>query len=313
MIRNQLLRNHVDILGGTARFENDHMVTVQGESRGDHTTVTAANIATGTRPARPSQVEFDDNHVIDSDAVLRMRRVPSSLVVAGAGVIGIEYASMFAALGIRVTVVERQPQMLSFCDPEVVESLKFHLRDQAVTFRCGAEVEKVEITPRGTVTSLASGKRIAADMVMYSARAVTEELDLQKAGLSADTRGRINVDGQYRTSGPHIFAVVDVIGFPALAATSMDQGRLAACHAFNKPVRELQVNAGSAVRATTAAVDAAGARVVALAALLVLGTTGRAGAIEQALPLDVLAERPNRIWERAACPRCARGEALEPI
>ncbi|HLU58423.1 MAG TPA: Si-specific NAD(P)(+) transhydrogenase [Pseudonocardia sp.] len=244
VVRNQLLRNHVEIITGTARFEDEHTVTVQGEGRGDRTTVTAANIviATGTKPARPSEVEFDDEHVLDSDGVLKLQRVPGSMVVVGAGVIGIEYASMFAALGTRVTVVEKRPSMLDFCDPEVVESLKFHLRDQAVTFRFGEEVAKVEVTSRGTVTSLASGKRIAADMVMYSAgrQGVTDELDLEKAGLEADQRGRITVDKQYRTQVPHIFAVGDVIGFPALAATSMDQGRLAAYHAFGEPVRELQ-------------------------------------------------------------------------
>jgi NAD(P) transhydrogenase len=244
VIRNQLLRNHVDILGGTARFDDEHTVSVDGEARGDHNTVTAENIviATGTKPARPPEVEFDDERVLDSDAVLKMQRVPGSLVVVGAGVIGIEYASMFAALGTRVTVVEKRPAMLEFCDPEVVESLKFHLRDQAVTFRFGEEVAKVEVTPKGTVTSLASGKRIAADMVMYSAgrQGVTDELHLEKAGLAADKRGRITVDKQYRTEVPHIFAVGDVIGFPALAATSMDQGRLAAYHAFGEPARELQ-------------------------------------------------------------------------
>jgi NAD(P) transhydrogenase len=149
---------------------------------------------------------------------------------------------MFAALGTRVTVVEKRPQMLEFCDPEVVESLKFHLRDHAVTFRFGEEVDRVQVTEKGTVTTLASGKRIAADMVMYSAgrQGVTDELDLEKAGLSADRRGRIEVDAQYRTAVPHIYAVGDVIGFPALAATSMDQGRLAAYHAFGEPARELQ-------------------------------------------------------------------------
>jgi len=244
VIRSQLLRNHVDILFGTARFEDEHTVTVQGELRGDHNTVTAEYIviATGTKPARPAEVEFDEEHVLDSDGVLNMQRVPGSLVVVGAGVIGIEYASMFAALGTRVTVVEKRPQMLDFCDPEVVESLKFHLRDQAVTFRFGEEVATVEVTPKGTVTSLVSGKRIAADMVMYSAgrQGVTDELDLEKAGLAANERGRITVDKQYRTEVPHIFAVGDVIGFPALAATSMDQGRLAAYHAFGEPARELQ-------------------------------------------------------------------------
>jgi NAD(P) transhydrogenase len=245
VIRNQLLRNHVDILGGTAQFEDPHTVTVHGAARGDHNTVTAEKIviATGTRPARPPEVEFDDEeyHVVDSDAVVRLKRVPTSMVVVGAGVIGIEYASMFAALGTKVTVVEKRSNMLGFCDPEVVESLKFHLRDQAVTFRFGEEVSRVENTAKGTVTSLVSGKKIPADMVMYSAgrQGVTDELHLDKANLTADDRGRIPVDEHYRTEVPHIYAVGDVIGFPALAATSMDQGRLAAYHAFDEPAREL--------------------------------------------------------------------------
>jgi NAD(P) transhydrogenase len=245
VIRNQLMRNHVDILGGTAQFEDPHTVTVHGAARGDHNTVTADKIviATGTRPARPPEVEFDDEeyHVVDSDAVVRLKRVPTSMVVVGAGVIGIEYASMFAALGTKVTVVEKRTNMLEFCDPEVVESLKFHLRDQAVTFRFGEEVSRVENTAKGTVTSLVSGKKIPADMVMYSAgrQGVTDELHLDKANLTADDRGRIPVDEHYRTEVPHIYAVGDVIGFPALAATSMDQGRLAAYHAFDEPAREL--------------------------------------------------------------------------
>jgi NAD(P) transhydrogenase len=245
VIRNQLMRNHVDILGGTAQFEDPHTVTVHGAARGDHNTVTADKIviATGTRPARPPEVEFDDEeyHVVDSDAVVRLKRVPTSMVVVGAGVIGIEYASMFAALGTKVTVVEKRTNMLEFCDPEVVESLKFHLRDQAVTFRFGEEVSRVENTAKGTVTTLASGKKIPADMVMYSAgrQGVTDELHLDKANLTADKRGRISVDERYRTEVGHIYAVGDVIGFPALAATSMDQGRLAAYHAFDEPAREL--------------------------------------------------------------------------
>jgi NAD(P) transhydrogenase len=148
-------------------------------------------------------VEFDDEeyHVVDSDAVVRLKRVPTSMVVVGAGVIGIEYASMFAALGTKVTVVEKRTNMLEFCDPEVVESLKFHLRDQAVTFRFGEEVSRVENTAKGTVTTLASGKKIPADMVMYSAgrQGVTDELHLDKANLTADKRGRISVDERYRT------------------------------------------------------------------------------------------------------------------
>ncbi|GAA1849376.1 Si-specific NAD(P)(+) transhydrogenase [Pseudonocardia ailaonensis] len=245
IIRNQLVRNHVDIIGGTAHFEDPHTVTVVGSERGDHVTVTAEFIviATGTRPARPPEVEFDDehHHVIDSDAVMHLQRVPTSMVVVGAGVIGIEYASMFAAVGTKVTVVEKRPAMLDFCDPEVVESLKFHLRDQGVSFRFGEEVARVENTSKGTITTLASGKKIPADMVMYSAgrQGVTDALALDKANLTADGRGRIAVDAHYRTEVEHIYAVGDVIGFPALAATSMDQGRLAANHAFGEPAREL--------------------------------------------------------------------------
>jgi NAD(P) transhydrogenase len=241
VVRAQLLRNHVDLVIGTGRFVDPHTVEVVGG--GDRRVLTAGQIvlATGTRPARPDHVEFDGARVVDSDGILELERIPDTMVVVGAGVIGIEYASMFAALGTRVTVVEKRDRMLEFCDPEVVESLKFHLRDLSVTFRFGEEVDKVEVGHRGTITSLASGKRIPAETVMYSAgrQGMTDELNLQVAGLDADARGRLVVDEQYRTAVPHIFAVGDVIGFPALAATSMDQGRLAALHAFGEPANQL--------------------------------------------------------------------------
>ena len=240
VIRSQLQRNRVDLLSGAARFLEEHTLEVVGERRGEHQVVSADKIviATGTRPARPPAVGFDDRRVVDSDGILAMETVPASMVVVGAGVIGIEYASMFAALGTRVTVVERRPQMLDFCDAEVVESLKFHLRDLAVTFRFGEEVAGVEVADRGTMTTLVSGKKIAAETVMYSAgrQGVTDELGVEKAGLEVDARGRIAVDDHYRTTVEHIYAVGDVIGFPALAATSMEQGRQAAYHAFGEPV-----------------------------------------------------------------------------
>ncbi|MFI9011624.1 Si-specific NAD(P)(+) transhydrogenase [Actinosynnema sp. NPDC053489] len=243
VVRAQLHRNHIDLLTGTARFLDPHTISVDGAHRGEHHSVTAEHvvIATGTRPARPDQVDFDEIRVLDSDEVLALEEIPASLVVVGAGVIGIEYASMFAALGTRVTVVEQRDRMLDFCDPEIVESLKFHLRDLAVTFRFGEKVVNVDVSETGTVTTLASGKRIPADAVMYSAgrQGNTEALDLDKAGLEADRRGRLTVDEHYRTAVPHIYAVGDVIGFPALAATSMDQGRLAAYHAFGERAREL--------------------------------------------------------------------------
>jgi NAD(P) transhydrogenase len=241
VILHQLARNHVTLLTGTARFVDPHTVGIAGgpvERR-----VTAANvvIATGTRPARPDSVAFDGHRIVDSDGILSLEQIPSSMVVVGAGVIGLEYASMFAALGTKVTVVERRQGMLEFCDQEVVESLRYHLRDLAVTFRFGETVAAVEQHAHGTITVLESGKRIPADTVLYSAgrQGLTDDLELANAGLVADERGRIQVGPDYRTKVPHVFAVGDVIGWPALAATSMEQGRLAAYAAFGEPARSL--------------------------------------------------------------------------
>jgi NAD(P) transhydrogenase len=239
VVRSQLSRNRVTVLGGTASFVDPHTIAVT-DSNDRSRQITAKNIviATGTRPARPASVEFDERRVIDSDGVLHLESVPRSMIVAGAGVIGIEYASMFAALGTKVTVVESRERMLEFCDLEVVEALKYHLRDLAVTFRFGETVDSVEAHPEGAIANLRSGKRIPADTVMYSAgrQGWTAELNLHAAGLAVDKRGRITVDEFYRTKVPHIYAVGDVIGFPALAATSMEQGRLAAHHACGEPV-----------------------------------------------------------------------------
>ncbi|WP_285757119.1 Si-specific NAD(P)(+) transhydrogenase [Nocardiopsis ansamitocini] len=243
VVRAQLQRNHVTLIAGTARFVEPHVIAVKGSGQSEQARVSAGAVvvATGSRPARPAQVDFDEARVLDSDEILQLEEIPSSLVVVGAGVIGIEYASVFAALGTRVTVVEQRDRMLEFCDPEIVESLKFHLRDLAVTFRFGEKVVDVVVSDRATVTTLVSGKRILADAVMYSAgrQGLTDDLGLENAGLAADERGRLQVDEHYRTDVDHIYAVGDVIGFPALAATSMDQGRLAAYHAFGEPVREL--------------------------------------------------------------------------
>jgi NAD(P) transhydrogenase len=245
VVRAQLFRNHVELIQGTARFIDDHTVAVAGHEHDSEVErrITARNvvIATGTQPARPSQVAFDERRIVDSDGILHLERIPASMVVVGAGVIGIEYASMFAALGTKVTVVEQRDRMLEFCDAEIVEALKFHLRDLSVTFRFGERVQAVEASQRGTVTTLASGKRVPADTVMYSAgrQGVTDLLDLPNAGLAADDRGRIKVGPDFRTPVEHIYAVGDVIGFPALAATSMEQGRLAAYHAFGEPANSL--------------------------------------------------------------------------
>jgi NAD(P) transhydrogenase len=234
VVRSQLSRNRVSILTGTGYFIDPHQVEVDdGFGRVQRASAEKVVIATGTTPARPASVEFDDRTIIDSDGIVNLERVPRSMVVAGAGVIGIEYASMFAALGTKVTVVERRDRMLEFCDVEVVEALKYHLRDLAVTFRFGETVASVEARPQGAIATLKSGKKIPADVVMYSAgrQGMSRELNLAAAGLTADDRGRIEVDEYFRTAAQHIYAVGDIIGFPALAATSMEQGRLAAYHA----------------------------------------------------------------------------------
>src|SRR6202044_1457350 len=173
--------------------------------------------------------------------ILDLQSIPTSMVVVGAGVIGVEYASMFAALGTKVTIVEKRQDMLDFCDPEIIGALRFPLRDRAVTFRFGEEVTRVQVGGSGTVTSLASGKKIPAETVMYSAgrQGQTDTLELGNAGLEADNRGRIFVDETFQTKVDHIYAVGDVIGFPALASPSMDRGRFAPCHAFGEPVHGL--------------------------------------------------------------------------
>jgi NAD(P) transhydrogenase len=238
VIRNQLARNHIAMLTGTGRFADAHAIWIDGGS-GHDTKISSEKIiiAAGTRPARPDSVDFDDRTIVDSDGVINLEAVPRSMVVVGAGVIGMEYASMFAALGTKVTVVERREKMLDFCDEEIIESLKYHLRDLSVTFRFGEEVAAVERHQTAALCVLKSGKKIVADTVMYSAgrQGQTDDLALEAAGLSADRRGRITVDANYRTAVDSIYAVGDVIGFPALASTSMEQGRAAMRHAFSIP------------------------------------------------------------------------------
>src|SRR5947199_850035 len=242
VVRSQLSRNRVTMLSGTGSFTDPHTVQVDdGAGRIRTATADKVVIDTGTRPARPASVEFDERTSIDSDGIVNLDSVPRSMLVAGAGVIGIEYASMSAALGTNVTLVEQRERMLEFCDVEVVEALKYHLRDLAVTFRFGETLSSVESRPEGAIATLLSGKKIPADTVMYSAgrQGASEDLNLDTAGLTADKRGRIVVDEFFRTAVPHIYAVGDVIGFPALAATSMEQGRLAALHACGEPLHAL--------------------------------------------------------------------------
>jgi NAD(P) transhydrogenase len=239
IIRDQLLRNHVAILDGCARFVDEHTLAIDGRD-GAERRITAESvvIATGSKPAHPPEIEFNGTTILDSDdIVLKLAQLPATIAIVGAGVIGIEFASMFAALGSKVTVVDARDGMLDFCDHEITEALRYHLRELNVVFRFGERVVKVEARGNGTLTSLESGKLIPGDVVFYSAgrQGAVADLELANAGLDADGRGRIAVDERYRTAVPHIYAIGDVIGFPSLASASAEQGRLAACDIFGVP------------------------------------------------------------------------------
>ena len=238
VIHDQLRRNGVTVLEGTASFLSPYALDVRGANARHIVVGRNIVIAVGTRPSRPPSVDFDDRTVVDSDGILSLARIPRTLTVVGAGVIGLEYASMAVKLGVRVTLVDKRASMLAFVDDELVEALQYHLRGLGMTIRLGETVEAVQrVDGVGAMTRLASGELIRSDAVLYAAgrHGATAQLVLGAAGLDADARGRISVDAQLRTAQRHIFAAGDVIGFPSLAASSMEQGRLAALAAFDQP------------------------------------------------------------------------------
>ena len=234
VIRAQMKRNGIALLAGSAEFTGPHALTVTGSAGAVEVEADNVVIAVGTKPA-PPPVPVDGETVIDSDGILTLKKLPRSLLVIGAGVIGVEYASMFAALGIDVTIADKRPTLLDFVDDEISEALAFFLRKMNCTLRLGEEVDAVQVERPGRVAAtLKSGKKVAADLLLYSIGRVgaTGSLHLAAAGLEADERGRLVVNESYQTAQPHIYAVGDIIGFPALASTSAEQGRLASCHAF---------------------------------------------------------------------------------
>ena len=232
----QLSRNGIDVIHGIARFVDAHQVRVEGP--GTDTILEAERIilAVGTRPADSPKVPLNGRTIVNSDQILDLPELPRSLVVVGGGVIGVEYACMFAVLGVRVTLIEKRDRLLEFADREIVEALSYHLRDSRVTLRLGEEVESVEEIPLGgVVANLQSKKKVSGDALLYAVgrQGNVEDLNLTAAGLEADSRGRIPVDEHFQTKVEAIFAVGDVIGFPSLASVSMEQGRIAAARAFN--------------------------------------------------------------------------------
>ncbi|WP_394833461.1 Si-specific NAD(P)(+) transhydrogenase [Pendulispora rubella] len=235
VVRDQLRRNGISVLRGRGHFIGPHDVEVESDSGTTHLRAKFIVLATGTEAARPPDVEVDGQTVITSDNVLGLNALPRTMTVVGAGVIGIEYASMFAALGVKVTLVDKRPRLLDFVDSEIAESLSYQMRGMGATLRLGEEVDKVQVEgPQRAVATLKSGKKIVSEVLLYSVGRVgmSASLQLDQAGLEADARGRVKVDAHFRTTVPHIYAVGDLIGFPALASTSSEQGRLAACHAF---------------------------------------------------------------------------------
>ncbi|GAC1405215.1 MAG: Si-specific NAD(P)(+) transhydrogenase [Pyrinomonadaceae bacterium] len=230
----QLARNGVDVISGVASFVDPHRIRVDSvRGQAEYETDLIA-IAVGTRPADSPTVPINNRNIINSDQIFSLAALPKSLIVVGGGVIGVEYASMFAALGVRVILVEKRPRLLEFADQEIIEALCYHLRDSRVTLRLNEELESVEEIPGGVIANLQSKKKISGDALLYAIgrQGNVDDLNLAAAGLEADERGRLKIDEHYRTIQSHILAVGDVIGFPSLASVSMEQGRMAVSHAF---------------------------------------------------------------------------------
>jgi NAD(P) transhydrogenase len=236
VLEHQFARNGVNTMSGTARFVGPHGIEVT-TTDGDARVVTAAKIliAVGTRPHRPADVPFNGVNVLDSDEIVEVARLPRSLTVVGAGVIGVEYATIFSALDVAVSLVEPRQTMLDFIDRELIEDFLHQLRDRGMTLRFGSKIASIAMEGDRPVTVLESGRRIRSEMLLYAAGRIgaTDSLNLEAAGLLVDHRGRLKVDPKsFQTTQPHIYASGDAIGFPSLASTSMEQGRIAACHAF---------------------------------------------------------------------------------
>lgn len=242
-LRHQLLRNRVELITASASFIDPHTIGLESVDGRSHNAITADKVvvAVGTLPAKPYGVDANGRSILLSDDILSIPELPRSLAIIGAGVIGLEYGSIFATLGVRVTLIDRYPRLLHFVDGELVDTLVYHLRQNRVTLRLDEEVTWAEPfeDERGERVNirLVSGKQILTDAALFCVgrTGATDALNLEAVGLKADSRGRLAVNERYQTETPNIYAVGDVIGFPSLASTSGEQGRLAVCHAFGAP------------------------------------------------------------------------------
>ncbi len=245
LIRDHFDRNNIELIWGAARFDQENVIFVDRPDDFEVLNADVFVIATGTKPARPASVPFDERTVFTSDGLLALEQLPRTLIVVGGGVIGTEYACMMAVLGVKVTLVEGRNELLGFLDSEITEAFQYQMRRMGITLRMGEKVHKIEhvTNDNGNDTAhlvqatLESGKTLRAQTLLYAVgrQGTTGALQLEKAGLVADDRERLKVNQFYQTTVPHIYACGDVIGFPALASTAMEQGRLAVCHAFGVP------------------------------------------------------------------------------
>ncbi len=248
MVQAHFRRNQVEYFEGTGRFRDPHTIEVLSEGgnpvpllvEGEHIL-----IACGTRPAHSPTVPIDGERILDTDSLPKVRRpsLPRNTIVVGGGVVGLEYASILAALDIKVTLIEQRPTLLDFVDKQIIDALSYHLSQARMIFRLGEKVVRVGIEQdRDRVfAELESGKVVHGDGLLYAVgrQANTDLLNLEAAGLKVDERGRLKVNENFQTEVPHIYAAGDVIGFPALASTSMEQGRMASSHMFGQPFRHV--------------------------------------------------------------------------
>ena len=243
LIRNQFERNHVDLIWGAARFDGPNSIVVEGPDGVERLSADRFLIGVGTRPARPDDIPFNKSTILTSDELLKLQALPRSMIVVGGGVIGTEYACIMATLGIKVILVEGRNQVLGFLDREIGDAFHYFMRQRGITLRLGEKVERIEeveihngTTRQLVEAQLESGKTLRAQTLLYAVgrQGVCGALGLHNVGIEFDDRERLNVNAQYQTNVEHVYAAGDVIGFPALASTSMEQGRRAVCHAFGQ-------------------------------------------------------------------------------
>jgi NAD(P) transhydrogenase len=247
MIRDNFDRNNIELIWGRAHFEGPKLLQIERDDEAELITADYIVIATGTCPAKPKDVPFDDETIFTSDKFLDQGKLPKGMIVVGAGVVGTEYACIMATLGVRVTLIEGRPHVLGFLDQEIAESFQYQMRQNGVTLRLGEKVQCIEKVPPHNGTgplvqaTLESGKQIRASTLLYAVgrEGTTDQLALENVGIEYDNRRRLQVNENYQTQVEHVYAVGDVIGFPALASTAMEQGRIAVCHAFGESKKSI--------------------------------------------------------------------------